>query len=240
MVHSDHFGEASGNDLGFITGGENYNSYAAGTHIVSQGWTTYTEKTKSNSTVVNTYDGKNELSTSGTAVVGNTYAMEDNKVNIPDVVCDAGAGASTATVTAEGMVVEGQYPSHQGAEVQYSGVIANGGRYKTGGVINDANLTTSMRAEANAGGVGEWHSTFSEAGFDKSKPTKNYEQYEYGHTGWYDMNQTGYEAAFDMEYKDHSTPFEFLENSTRMQNSATNVSRVEDLTQGEFPVNQES
>ena len=95
--------ETSGGSLGFITGGENYNTQSAGSHIVTLGDSSYTDTTVANNRVKNTYTRQNNLTFEDGAVASNTYSMTDNKVNIPDEECDGAGNATGAALAANGI-----------------------------------------------------------------------------------------------------------------------------------------
>lgn len=209
IVHNSHSTESSGADLGFISGNENYQQNTAGTHIVTLGNSQYSEVTKINNQYRNTYDISNELLYSGQAALGNQYSMTDNKAYIPELECNAGNMPYGASVGPNGtLITDSQNPSYQSTTVQYSGTTAGGGRYKTGGVVDDANLTTSMRAEGNLGGVSVNYFDTVEAGFNSSSNEMNFRKQDYGHYSAYDYNGSGYYLPFDFEHKDYSNVFE--------------------------------
>ena len=211
ITHSDHEVTSAGNDIGFITGNENYQYQSAGTHIVTLGGTKYAEKVVTDQRLKNTYDGKNELIYESGAAIDNTYVMIDNKAYIPEAICDAGEVPNpTGETTINGTAIDGQMPSYQSVEVHYEGTTADGGRYKSGGVINDANITTSMRAEGNSGGISANYMTTAQAGFNKETNELNFEKKDYSHTTWSGSSESGYDASFDLDWKDYSTPFETI------------------------------
>lgn len=215
IIKNSHETESSGNSLGFITGNENWQQNTAGSHIVTLGDAQYTETTKINNQYRNTYDIKNELLYNGQAALGNQYTMTDNKEYIPELECTAGDIPSGAEVGPNGtLITTGQNPSYQSVSVEYSGTTAGGGRYKTGGVVDDANLTTSMRAEGAFGGVSANYIDISEAGFNSSSNEMNFEKKDYGHYSAMSFNGSGYYLPFDLEHKDYSDPFETVVNTS--------------------------
>lgn len=226
ISHTDFQSEASGADLGFITGGENYNSISSGSHVVTLGSSTYKDKTVADSRIKNTYTRKNELTFEDAAVGSTTYSMTDNKANIPDEECDAAGTYNGQNIGTNGTIIEGQYPSHQTATAMFDIAGSYGGEYSTSGTLNDVNLTASMRAQGNAGGATSYYGYHVEAGFNKDSPTMNFEKSGYGHYSTYDNNLSGYKQAFEYDYTSHDQPFETLDNVTRLSitpNSTPNM-----------------
>lgn len=210
IAHASHETESSGNSLGFITGNENWQQNTAGSHVVALGDSQYSESAKINNKYRNTYDIKNELIYNGGAAIGNQYTVTDNKAYIPDLECTAGSVPNADSYVGPNgtQIVNGQNPSHQSVSVRYSGTTAGGGRYKTGSVVDDANLTTSIRAEGAYGGVSVDYSDIVEAGFNNSAPEVNFRKIDYGHYSAYSHNGSGYYLPFDLVHKDYSNPFE--------------------------------
>lgn len=207
IAHSSHETESSGASLGFITGNENWQQNTAGSHVVTLGDAQYTESTKINNQYRNTYDINNELLYNGQAAVGNQYTVTDNKAYIPDLECTAGSVPNADSYVGPNgtQIVNGQNPSHQSVGVQYSGTMAGGGRYKTGGAVDDTNLTTMVRSEGAYGGVSADYYDVVEAGFNNSAPDINFRKSDYGHYAARDYNNSGYYLPFDLVHKDYST-----------------------------------
>jgi len=218
ITHGDHYSEASGASLGFITGNENYQYQAAGTHIVTLGGTSYAETDKYDNRIKNTVNVKNELIYDSQAVVDNTYALVDNRAYIPDMECTAGnLPTAGSNVGPNGtLIVEGQTPSYQSVEVHYDGAMAGGGKYRTNGVIDDSNLTSSMRAVSygDAGSVTANYAVTAEAGYNSSNNDVNFRKQDYGHTTWIARDNMTYEAEFDLEYKDYSKALQASEETS--------------------------
>lgn len=214
IAHSSHDTESSGASLGFITGNENWQQNTAGSHIVTLGDAQYRETTKINNQYRNTYDINNELLYNGGAAVGNQYTMTDVKSYIPDIECTAGSiPTADSYIGPNGtQISDGQNPSHQTVVVEYSGTMAGGGRYKTGGIVDDVNLTTMMRAEGSYGGVSANYYDIVEAGFNSSGADVNFRKEDWGHYSAYSVNESGYYLPFDLEHKDYSNPFETTTN----------------------------
>ncbi len=233
ISHTDFQSEASGTDLGFITGGENYNSITSGTHVVTLGNSQYTDYNTADSRIRNTFIRENSLTYENAAIGSTTYTMTDNKANIPDEECDAAGTYSGQNIGTNGTIIEGQYPSHQTTETRFDVAGSYGGEYKTSGTIDDVNLTASMRVQGNAGGASSYYDYHVEAGFNKDSPTMNFEKSGYGHYSTYDSNLSGYKQAFEYDYTSHDQPFETIENATRMSiggNETVNLTVGDNIT----------
>jgi len=241
ISHMQDSTEASGNDLGFITGGENFNGQYASHAIVTDGYTDLATKTIANNQFKNTLDTKVNLSTiSNQAAISTSYAMVDNKANIPDESCTAG-DSKAETLGASGIngtPVPGQFPSHQSVDVEAGGLVANGGQYFSQGVLNDANITVGVHGYATAGMFTANDNILAEAGFDKSTPTMNFQKESHSHSASFNTNKTVdyIEQSYSLNYKDFSNPFETIDNVTRMTKTGnetvelnSTVSNVTDL-----------
>ena len=206
---------ATSGNAGFLTGGDNWNEGNAASRVVTLGYSKYNIDTKTNNRIKNTYSGDTSLTVDGAAVAENSYHMEDNKVNIPDELCTGGQ-TTPDIIASNGTVIEGQTPSHQSYDMRHTMLVGDGGEYESTGVVNDVNTSTSLRAEGNTGGVYAYYDISSEAGFNKSSTAMNFDKEKYGHKKAVDLNQSGFSAALDSEYTDHSKPFETVTNLSRL------------------------
>ena len=214
--HSDSTKRISGSSLGFITGGANYYEENIGNQMVALGDASYSESMTSNDRIKPTTDVSRELIYTSQAATDTNYALTVNKAAIPDAECNGGQ-STPAIMDSEGNVIEGQKPSYQSVNVALGGLGADGGRYKDSGVINDANLTVSSRAEGNTGMFIANTFITAEAGFNSSSNDMNYDHSINSHSVRASFNKTGYYLPYDLEYTDHSEPLETIKNVTRLE-----------------------
>jgi hypothetical protein len=220
IIHSDMKSDVwAGND-GFITNGENWNSESYGRQVVTLGDTEYYSLTKNRNDIKNTFDSKQIIDYKDAAVIGSSASMSDNRVNIPDVQCSGGV-ASADILSSNGTVIVGQNPSQQSVTLENSDIGFGGGTYKDGVVIDDTNITMSVRAESEHGGLISDITTDSEYGFNKSSSMKNFDQETDTHLGFYDINESGYSGGYDFEWTGHENPFKIAKNSTRLRSTNT-------------------
>jgi len=160
----------------------------------------------SNSKYHNTMDSSDYVEYDEVALVSDRYSMEDQKA--------VGIGY-TANLE------DNQTPSYQAVSDEFVQMGSGGGRYKSASIIDDANITTSMRSEGTTGFVSEKHSALSGAGFSPdSNDMINFEKSEYGKRIWGSKNGTGWtDVAFDRKWTDHSKPIMSFGNSTNATNS---------------------
>ena len=235
---------ASSGSAGFLTGGDNWNENNAATRVVTLGYSKYSTNLKANNKIDNALESSTNLNYDGQALAESSYHMEDNKVNIPDALCSGGQ-STPDIVAANGTLIPGQNPSHQQVDVSHIAIgSSTGGVYKSAGVIDDVNTSTSMRAESDTGAAYAYVDMTSEAGFNRSSNQMNFQQETSGHLKWTDMynttgytGDTGYSAGLDIQYTDHSVPFQALQNSTRLQNDPTKVAAANNETTQNISVN---
>jgi len=223
ITNSDRSSTVSSGSVGFMTGGENWNEQTAGTRIVTLGLTKYQEKTVTNNKIENSLISNTEIEYDNGAAIDQTFTMTDNKANIPDIMCDAGQNQPTTSMGANGStIIEGQTPAYQSTEAHYSSIGAQAGRYKTGAVIDDANMSTAMRAQSNGGGTTATVTTKVMTGFNKSSDVMNFEKDERSHTAWFDYGESGFDASIDTDWTDHSKSFMTKSNSSVVANRTVN------------------
>jgi len=215
IANSDRSWEASNMDLGFYTGGVSYNSGTASSHtLTGPGSTFYSENTITDNTVSNRFDTSKYLVYEGNGESWDNYHMTDIKQNISAFDCTTGvivAGSNNiedaGTEQDDSIIVAGQEPSHQEVNVR-SEIAGDSTHYEVDVVSDDADLTTSVRAEGNGSFVSSIR-TKAEAGFDVDSAMLNFVKNEHIILGSF-SNKTGkYGGSIDFKWKDHSTPFEF-------------------------------
>lgn len=214
IANSDRYWETSSTDLGFITGGTNYNSGTAISHTVTgPGYSTYTEHTKTENRNRNVLDSSTAIDYAGNGISWNMYHVEDYKANVSDIDCTAGVIATVVDAIVDptdptSSLVEGSTPSHQRATAAYA-AFGQRARYEVDAVIDDTDMTTSARAEGGVGGFTAFLTSNVEAGFNKTSAELNFRKGERMIFSAFGDNDTeGFGAAIDWEWTDHSTPFE--------------------------------
>ena len=211
---------ASSGDVGFITGGDNWNYQNNARRVTTLGYTKATTSTRANSRVKNIMNSYTNVTSEEAAITENGYYMEDNKVNIPEELCTGGQ-TTPDIISADGQTIEGQYPSHQMVDVTHTMMSNYGGKYESSGSLNDVNATLSLNAEGEGGGVTMRYNVRDEAGFNQSSNDKNYNFETHGRIIGNDYKESGYSMAKDLIHTNHDIPFETLTNSTRMKTNAT-------------------
>jgi hypothetical protein len=217
IANSDRTWEASSTSLGFVTGGSNYNAGTASSHtLTGPGTSYYEENTKVDHTYDNLIDSNKYLEYDGNGLSWDMYHMTDIRANISPMDCATGVIASAEIeniaeddetgATAE-MIVAGQNPSHQEVTVS-SSVSGQASRYEVDVVIDDVNLTSSVRAE----GVGNFIETIrtkAMAGFSSETTDLNFQKRErMTFAGFSNKTDPYYGAAVDFRWRDHSNPFD--------------------------------
>lgn len=211
---------ASSGDVGFITGGDNWNYQNNARRVTTLGYTKAVTSTRANSRVQNIMTSLTNVTSEDAAITENGYYMEDNKVNIPEELCTGGQ-TTPDIISAEGQTIEGQYPSHQTVDVTHTMMSNYGGKYESKGALNDVNATLSINAEGEGGGVTMRYNVHDEAGFNQSGNDKNYDFSARGRIIGNDYKESGYSMAKDLVHTNHDRPFETLTNSTRMKTNTT-------------------
>jgi len=184
----------------------NFNNQAYDRTFIALGYSTLDAKSVTNDSLYHTLIAGQDVEFSDAALVSDTYSMEDNK-DIKSAFAYMGDDPT---------------PSYQHANAEFVQIGSGGGRYSAEGVIADADMTTSMRAEGNVGGVSEKHYAVARAGFDPSSNTMNYEKIEKGRSFYGDKNGTGYQGYLDWIWKDHSVPFEIINETNSTETNLTN------------------
>jgi hypothetical protein len=185
----------------------NFNADSNRRSILSVGNTRFETSDNTNNQYHNTLDSSDQVVTEGAALVTDKYVMEDNK-DIEDKFAYLDSNAT---------------PSYQYVEAEFIQVDVDGARYKSAGVVDDANITTSMVAEGNHGSITQKYSANSKAGFSVSDNKVNFEKSVDGSLTVFG-NDTGYEDTFDWTWKDTSNPFEVINNTTSNEGPIINVS----------------
>ena len=192
-----------------VSVGGTYNSISSSRKMLTLGNTKFTTNQNSTSKYHNTLDSSDEVEFADLAIITDSYGMEDAK-------------DSTGKYS---YLADDSTSSEQKVNAEFIQMGSNGGRYKSAGVVDDANITTSMRAEGNAGSVTAKYASTTASSLIAGSTTPNYQKNEYGSVTWLNKNDTGYDAAFDWVWKDFSVPFEIINNTTsaNVTNESVNI-----------------
>lgn len=185
-----------------------FNSQSSSRKVLTVGVSSFKALETSNQQYKNTFDSSMSGEFSDAALVYDKYSMEDSK--------DVG-------VTWYSELTDNATPSYQYVEGEGLQMGSNGGAYKSAGVLNEANLTTSFLTEGNAGGSTYKTYSTTTAGFTPGSADINFEKTERTYDGQFDKNGTGYELGVNFIWKDHSVPFEVVNNTTPLINSTVEV-----------------
>jgi len=191
-----------------------YQIQSASRKVLTVGMASIKAKEVSNQQYKNTLDSSVEGEFRDAALVSDRYVLEDNK-NVD------GSASWYAALN------ENATPSYQYVETEALQMGSGGGAYKSAGVMNEANLTSSISAEGNAGGITYKTYATTEAGFTPGSNDIDFRKTERTYDGQFDKNGTGYELGIDYIWKDSSNPFEVVNNTTSSLNKTTEVNLTE-------------
>jgi len=192
--------EVASEGIGATSG--NINTETSNRKILTLGYSEVDINDTSNNRYHNTLDSSDSVSYDDQALISDSYSMGDIK--------DSTGKYSYLNTLDEST------SSRQHVAVDYTQMGSGGGRYKSAAVIDDANMTTSMRAEGNHGGSFTIYESKSEAGLAAGSDTVNFVKEERGEIDFMDKNGTGFGAQIDWTWRDHSVPFEVIENETNV------------------------
>jgi hypothetical protein len=204
IVHTQSYWITSHSDVGFLTGGDDFNEGSAGTRIITGNGYSAVEKSDSyNASDSSVYKGNTLVSYDGGAVYDTTLYMGDNQPNVLEISCEASAIVAGQVATA------GANPSRQSSEMHKSGIAAYG-QFESKDRIDDANLTTSTTNEFGGGGLyTETRTELVEVGFDKNSSEMNFKKDTRDHFGKISSPDDNETSTFvsDYKYRDYSSPF---------------------------------
>jgi len=192
-----------------VSVGGTYNSISSSRRMLTLGNTQFSTNQNSSSKYHNTLDSSDEVEFADAAIISDSYAMADAKN-------PAGKYAYLA---------DDPTSSEQKVNVEFVQMGSNGGKYKSAGVVDNTDITTSMRAEGNAGSVTTKYASTTTSSLIAGSKTPNYQKREYGSVTRLNKNDTGYDAAFDWVWEDFSVPFEIINNTTsaNVTNESVNI-----------------
>ncbi|MFA5760396.1 MAG: hypothetical protein WC877_01385 [Dehalococcoidales bacterium] len=130
-------------------------------------------------------------------------------------------------------------PSYQFAESEFIQNGVNGAKHESVSVVDDANITSSMRAEGNAGSATAIKRGTVLAGLDAGEDTMHYGYSEYVSASVYGSNGTKYNLPVDFTWEDYSVPMEIINNTSEENATMNETVDISNVTFGKEEVGME-
>lgn len=194
-----------------VTSGKSFNSNVGKTSMMSIGYSTLDVNKSLYAQNFNAVDSSMTAEFSKTAVISDSYGMEQQIGGITDPTL-----ASISNVE----------PSYQYATAGGTQIGFSGGRYESGAIINNANITVSARVEGNGGSIvfdkyAQAKNSFSADGSSGDNYAKE-ERTRFYAAG--DGVNHSYSGDLDFEWKDHSNVIKATNESIAIVGNITNES----------------
>jgi len=127
-------------------------------------------------------------------------------------------------------------PSYQFAESEFIQSGVNGAKHESASVVDDANITSSMRAEGNTGSATAIKRGTVMAGLDAGEDTMHYGYSEYVSASVYGSNGTKYNLPVDFTWEDYGVPMEIINNTSEENATVNETVDISNVTFGEEEV----
>jgi len=199
----------------FLKAEDNYNSEYGKTHLITIGSANFDANTTSVSKYHNTMDSSISATFNNAALASTEYLMEDQR----------GAGGKYTTGVNRNESISQTYQAVNNKFTQ----MGAGGDFRAATIVDDTNVTSSLRGEGAYGSVSESHDTLVQQKFGADSTETNFQKHEFGRTIWTDKNESGFQGYFDQVYTDHRGAIQAANstgNITTEGNSSTNLSQV--------------